>query len=112
MRFHFCGNPRRIVTFHSLRDNFLLRLLNSFLHAFLVLFRCLRTERRTRYIMKTVQHYVCETCGTVYADKAKAKECEKGHKAPERIVGTRYLALGNDRTGYPLTACSQTSEKK
>ena len=53
--------------------------------------------------MKTVQHYVCETCGTVYADKAKAKECEKGRKAPERIVGTRRLALGNDRTGYPQT---------
>ena len=62
--------------------------------------------------MKTVRHYVCETCGTVYADKAKAKECEKGHKAPERIVGTRYLALGNDRTGYPLTVRVRMADGK
>ena len=51
--------------------------------------------------MKTVQHYICETCGTVYADKKKAQECEKGHHAPERIVRTRYAAFSSDATGYP-----------
>ena len=54
-------------------------------------------------IMRTVQHYVCETCGTVYADKAKAAECEKGHKAPEKIIRTRYASVSGDRTGYPQT---------
>ena len=53
--------------------------------------------------MKTVQHYVCEMCGTVYADKAKAKECEKGHRAPDRIVRLRYVPISGDRTGYPQT---------
>ena len=51
--------------------------------------------------MKTVQHYICETCGTVYADKKKAQECEKGHHAPERIVKMRYVAFSSDATGYP-----------
>ena len=54
-------------------------------------------------IMKTVRHYVYETCGTVYADKAKAAECEKGHKAPEKIIRTRYAPVSGDRTGYPQT---------
>ena len=53
--------------------------------------------------MKTVRHYVCETCGTVYADKAKATECEKAHHAPDRIVGARYAPVSGDRTGYPQT---------
>ena len=53
--------------------------------------------------MKTVQHYICETRGTVYADRAKARECEKGHHAPERIVRMRYAAVRSDKTGYPQT---------
>ena len=53
--------------------------------------------------MRTVRHYVCETCGTVYTDKAKAAECEKGHKAPEKIIRTRYAPVSGDRTGYPQT---------
>ena len=53
--------------------------------------------------MKKVEHYICEICGTVYADKAEARECEKGHHAPERIVRMRYTAVHSDRTGYPQT---------
>ena len=40
--------------------------------------------------MRTLQLYVREHCGTRYADKAKARECEAGHKAPEKIVRVRY----------------------
>ena len=53
--------------------------------------------------MKTVRHYVCETCGTVYADKAKAAERQKAHHAPDRIVGARYAPTSGDRTDYPQT---------
>ena len=53
--------------------------------------------------MRTLQLYVRERCGTRYADKAKARECEAGHKAPEKIVRVQYRSLGDDRTGYPLT---------
>ena len=53
--------------------------------------------------MRTVQHYVCETCGTVYADKAKAAERQKAHHAPDRIIRARYAPVSGDRTGYPQT---------
>ena len=39
--------------------------------------------------MKEKKLYTCETCNTDYADKEKAKRCEKGHKLLEKatIIG-------------------------
>lgn len=52
--------------------------------------------------MKAMQRYICETCGTVYADKVKARECGKGHHALERIARVRYAAVHSD-SGCPQT---------
>lgn len=51
--------------------------------------------------MKKVEHYICEICGTEYADKEKAVNCEKGHHKPKNIKAERYQPITNDRTGYP-----------
>ena len=60
--------------------------------------------------MRTLQLYVCEHCGTQYADKAKARECEAGHRAPEEIVRVQYRAVRDDRTGYPVTVGVRMSD--
>lgn len=51
--------------------------------------------------MKKETLYRCEICNTQYADKDKAMQCEKGHKIPSSVVGTRYLAMKSDMSGYP-----------
>ena len=80
--------------------------MNSFHQAFLVFFLCLRAERRSSYHENGTAlrlRDVCETCGTVYADKAKAAERQKAHHAPDRIIRARYAPVSGDRTGYPQT---------
>ncbi len=51
--------------------------------------------------MKKVEHYICDVCGTEYAEKAKCQECEKEHKKAVSISKCRYLGLRNAGTGYP-----------
>lgn len=53
--------------------------------------------------MKRLELYVCEVCGTQYAEKEKCVQCEKRHKRNLSIVGTRYLSYTQDKTGMPVT---------
>lgn len=53
--------------------------------------------------MKKVEHYVCEVCGTEYAEKLKCTKCEKNHKKPVSITAARFLPFTTDASGYPLT---------
>lgn len=46
--------------------------------------------------MKEIVQYKCEHCGTIYTDKDKALQCEKGHKSAIKIVSVHYL-----HTSYP-----------
>lgn len=60
--------------------------------------------------MKTVHHYICETCGTEYAEKEQAQRCEKNHKGVEEIVERRYLSYSQDQTGFPQTITVRMSD--
>lgn len=42
--------------------------------------------------MKELKQYVCEKCGTVYADKNACQECEKQHATPVKIVGSKHYS--------------------
>lgn len=39
-------------------------------------------------MMREKKLYTCEICNTDYADKEKAKQCEKGHKLLEKATIT------------------------
>ena len=52
--------------------------------------------------MKEVKHYMCEICGTEYAEKNMAEDCEKCHKRPELISHIRYLSKSQNGSGYPV----------
>lgn len=52
--------------------------------------------------MKEKKLYVCELCGTEYADKEKAEACETGHKGKLEIVRAKYKSIGNVPDGYPV----------
>lgn len=43
--------------------------------------------------MKEVKLYQCEVCGTRYADKLKAKECEKYHATGLEIIDCKYHGM-------------------
>ena len=45
--------------------------------------------------------YVCDKCGTAYATPEAAATCESGHWPAVRIRSQKYVAIANDRTGYP-----------
>lgn len=60
--------------------------------------------------MKTVEHYYCEKCGTMYAEKKDALECEMNHKDIKAIIDTKYLAIGQDAKGYPQTITVRFSD--
>ena len=45
--------------------------------------------------------YRCDHCGTEYADKQKAQQCEGGHRLPQQIKKANLLPIANDRSGYP-----------
>lgn len=51
--------------------------------------------------MIQVTQYVCECCGTQYANKLDAQNCEKNHKIPLSIKRSNYHNIGVDKTGYP-----------
>ena len=53
--------------------------------------------------MKEVKHYICETCGTEYADKQRCVDCEKSHKKAVEIVKMRFLPREHNGKGYPHT---------
>lgn len=42
--------------------------------------------------MKELTLYVCDTCGTQYKDKEKAKQCEKSHNFANSISNATYHA--------------------
>lgn len=52
--------------------------------------------------MKEKKLYTCEFCNTDYADKEKAKKCEKNHKVLETavIIG-EYKSMGIIPDGCP-----------
>ena len=62
--------------------------------------------------MKEIKRYACETCGTEFADKEKAKHCEKAHKYPKEVVRCRYNSIGVDVTGYPQTITVKMTDGK
>ena len=51
--------------------------------------------------MKEIKQYKCEHCGTIYADKDRALQCEKNHKFIVKNVSVHYLPYASDNTGYP-----------
>lgn len=36
--------------------------------------------------MKKVEHFVCETCGTMYNDSNTAAKCEAYHIKPKKVI--------------------------
>lgn len=52
--------------------------------------------------MKIQRLYICEQCGTEYANKCAAKECEMNHKVPVTVEAFRYLPRAADESGLPL----------
>jgi len=53
--------------------------------------------------VKKIEKYRCEVCGTEYADRKVAEECEKGHKTVEKIQSARYQPITLNRKGYPVS---------
>ena len=51
--------------------------------------------------MKEIKQYKCEHCGTIYADKDGALQCEKGHKSATKIVSVHYMPHIYHNTSYP-----------
>lgn len=62
--------------------------------------------------MKTVQQYICEVCGTQYADKEQAEKCESNHKKDLKIANARYLPITSDASGLPTTITIEYKEGK
>lgn len=52
--------------------------------------------------MKKIELFVCETCGTQYAEKLECTACEKSHRKPVEITGARYLGRKQNGSGYPV----------
>lgn len=51
--------------------------------------------------MKKLEQFQCEFCHTIYREKSAAKECEKNHCSPIKILFCDYQAKGVNATGYP-----------
>ncbi len=62
--------------------------------------------------MVEVKHYICEVCGTEYADKTVAVKCESGHKKGLTIVGARYLSISQDASGLPQSITVEYQDGK
>lgn len=60
--------------------------------------RELRKEKK----MRETKLYICEVCGTQYADKKKCLACEKSHKKPVNIVNCKYIPQKDNNKGYPI----------
>ncbi|WP_286153601.1 hypothetical protein [Sporofaciens musculi] len=53
--------------------------------------------------MRKVEHYICELCGTEYAEQRQCEICENSHKQPLRIVKANYNSNLKDETGFPVS---------
>ena len=53
--------------------------------------------------MKELNLYQCEICGTKYGNKSMCINCEKSHVKDLVIVGSRYLSIGQDNSGMPVS---------
>ena len=53
-------------------------------------------------MMRVMTKYICEFCGTEYADKNTAAECEKNHKTVSRIKNMTYKPIRMLPNGYPI----------
>ena len=62
--------------------------------------------------MREIQQYLCEHCGTLYADKMKAQECERNHKSAINILYQRFLPKKNDASGYPISITVKMEDGK
>lgn len=62
--------------------------------------------------MKKVQHYVCEICGTEYADRIPCEQCEKSHKTPMKIHSARWLSMKQNGSGYPIAITVEMDDGK
>ena len=51
--------------------------------------------------MKEKKLYICEKCKTAYANADECKKCEESHIPAKRVRDQKYVAIENDRTGYP-----------
>jgi len=53
--------------------------------------------------LKEKKLWTCECCQTDYASKQKAEECESNHKKKLKVIHKRYLSIGQDRSGLPIS---------
>ena len=51
--------------------------------------------------MKEKKLYICKKCKTAYASDKDAQICEDSHVPAKRVRDQKYVAIANDRTGYP-----------
>lgn len=52
--------------------------------------------------MKELKLYQCEICGTKYAEKLKAKECEKYHAKDLEITTRDYRGMNEGSGKFPV----------
>ena len=64
--------------------------------------------------MKELKLYQCEVCGTQYADKLKAKECEKYHVRDLEITDFQYRGMNENTDKFPVKIWvqSKSGEKR
>ena len=60
--------------------------------------------------MREIRHYVCDICGTEYANRGKAETCEKSHKTPKKITYCYYRPISDDKSGYPQRITVEMSD--
>ena len=53
--------------------------------------------------MKTLNLYQCEFCGTRFNKSFLCANCENSHKKPIGVEAVKYVAIGDDNTGMPVT---------
>ncbi len=51
--------------------------------------------------MKQIKLYVCELCGTQFANKADAEKCEKFHRFPKLVTPGSFKPFTMNGDGYP-----------
>nr|DAE93167.1 MAG TPA: C2H2 type zinc-finger protein [Caudoviricetes sp.] len=52
--------------------------------------------------MKEIKLYQCDVCGTKYAEKLKAKECEKYHAKDLEITTRDYRGMNEGTGKFPV----------
>ena len=51
--------------------------------------------------MKELKMYQCEVCGTQFADKKKAEECEHKHRKVIKMISAKYRPYTSAKDGIP-----------